>query len=69
MNLKTAAHYMYGKFPTTIQQECFPVGCVPPAPWPYSVVSNGEGVCPTPLDADPPLDADLLPREQNDTQV
>ena len=33
-------------------QESIPVGCIPPACWPYPVVSGGSQ--PNPLDADPP---------------
>ena len=45
------------------KQECIPVGCVPPTHWPYPVVSHvSQGCLPAPPpDADPPLDADLLP--------
>ena len=31
-------------FPYFIKQVCIPVGCLPPACWPYPVVSEGGGV-------------------------
>ena len=37
-----------------LKQECIPVRCVPPARWPYPVVSDGGGLPTPPPDADTP---------------
>ena len=38
---------------TETKQKCITVGCVPPARWPYPVVSDGGGSTHPPLYADP----------------
>ena len=39
----------YDNGSSQIQQECIPVRCLPPARWPYHIVSNGGWViCPAP---------------------
>ena len=43
------------------QQECIPVGCIPPAHLPYPIVSDG-GVCATPPEADPQMQTPLMQR-------